>query len=103
MKKWILLVFILLIPALLFAQKSYTVTSETIVGVTQSDFNILIDAAVRKDSSMWLELIRQGRAFIVSAGTKVALLTVKLGVYQVRILSGPMAGFSGWLPREFVR
>jgi hypothetical protein len=103
MKKWILLVFILLIPSLLFAQKTYTITSETIVGVTQSDFNILMDAAAKKDSYRWLELLKQGRAFMVSAGTKVSVLTTKLGVYQVRILSGPMTGFSGWLPREFVQ
>ena len=103
MKKWILLMFLLLTSALLFAQNIYTVTTETIVGVTQSDFNILMEAAVNKDSYRWVELLKQGRAFMISAGTKVSLLTTKLGVYQVRILSGPMIGRSGWLPREFVR
>jgi hypothetical protein len=68
--------------------------------------NDLIKAAVSEGDSGIAMIILQGRAFLVPQWTQVRVIGhagFLSDKTQVRILSGPNRGRSGWVPSEFVK
>lgn len=55
------------------------------------------------DGAGIVELVRRGRALLVSNGTKVLVIDTAVFVRQVRVLDGDQAGRAGWIPTEFIR
>jgi hypothetical protein len=69
----------------------------------------LIKSALASDTRGLETMVTQGRAFIVSSGTRVLVIdrdcAGMMYTYsrtRVRILSGPFEDASGWVPSEFV-
>ena len=47
-------------------------------------------------------LVKLGEVFIVDNGTRINVLKGGFAIAKVRILEGPYAGMTGWVPNEFV-
>jgi len=72
------------------------------VCVTEEAFDEFIQAAARGDTHGAVNLTLAGLIFFVDANTRVLMLDTSWGAQQVRILSGPQTGLSGWVPSEWV-
>lgn len=62
----------------------------------------LLDAINAKDDYGLSELLLTEQVFSVKDGTKVLIIDEALFKIQIRILEGPYAGQSGWVPHKWV-
>jgi len=72
------------------------------VCVTRDAYEEFIQAAGRGDTHGAVNLTLAGLIFFVDNNTRVLMLDSTWGSQQVRILSGPQTGLSGWVPSEWV-
>jgi hypothetical protein len=80
--------------------------ANVVVAVDVAALDDIIKAAVANDNEGIAIIVLQGRAFIVPQWTKVRVIGHAGFMYdktQIRILSGPNRGLSGWIPNEFVK
>lgn len=73
------------------------------VAVDEKAYEAMMNAAAVKDDQGITNLILAGRVFTVSNSTKVQVISPGFLKAQVRILEGPKAGRSGWVPTELTR
>jgi hypothetical protein len=76
--------------------------SSHFVAADEKAFQELLDAINAKDDYGVSELLLTGRVFSVKDGTQVLVIDAALHKMQIRILEGPYAGKSGWVPDEWV-
>lgn len=85
-----------------------------LVFVSQSEIEDYFDAMAAKDIEGVGAIVKEGRGFIVSSGTKVRIIGagfIESGIqkgalvnYQVRILNDELySGRSGWVRKEWVK
>lgn len=70
---------------------------------TEEAFERFLKASARNDKYGHAELALSGQCVLVQNGTKVQVLDYGFAKHQVRIMEGPEAGTSGWVPREWVQ
>jgi hypothetical protein len=81
-----------------------TNSTQTIVLVPNyQDWDRLQQLANAKDEAGVRQFITSGRAFLARDGAAAMLINSGVLMNEVRIVDGPGAGRSGWLPREFVK
>jgi len=73
------------------------------LGVDDDAFDALSNARVANDPTGRRAVLASGRAFTVPEGTRVRVIGNGFVKKQVRILEGPHAGESGWIPFEWVK
>lgn len=62
----------------------------------------LLTAAAAQDKVAYDAVVIQGDAFLVSSGTRVRVIRSLTTLSEVRVLDGPFATQTGWVPREWV-
>jgi hypothetical protein len=77
-------------------------SSEQLVAADWHTFQAMVQAANTGNTSSQTELTSTGRVWLVPHGTPVQVLAVNGDAAQVRILSGELAGKSGWTAMAFV-
>jgi hypothetical protein len=77
--------------------------NEITVARTEEAFDQFLRASARRDTQGQMELALSGEVFLVPNGTRVLVLDYGFAKHQVRLLDGPHAGASGWVPREWVQ
>lgn len=76
--------------------------SSHFVAADEKAFQKLLDAINAKDEYGVSDLLLTGQVFSVKDGTQVLVIDETLYETQIRILEGPYAGKSGWVPHEWV-
>ena len=66
---------------------------------TRVDWEALIKVSLAKDEIGLLQLIRDGRLYLVSNGTKVKILDRGIDAHEVRVMEGGAFGVSGWVSK----
>jgi hypothetical protein len=77
--------------------------NEVAVARSEDAFEKFLRASARGDRQGQMELALAGDIFLVPNGTKVLVLEYGFAKSEVRMLDGPSAGASGWVPREWVQ
>lgn len=77
-------------------------TNDVPVFTDSKALNAFYDAYVSNDEEGANELISGGRAFIVSAGTKVRVLSGGFSTMEIRVMEGPFSGRRGFVSTQWV-
>ncbi|MFA6145940.1 MAG: hypothetical protein WC697_01230 [Patescibacteria group bacterium] len=75
---------------------------DVLVGSSQQVTEVLVKASVAGDIDRMTQLVLNGDAYYIPAGTSVLVINESQTLTEVKILKGKMVGHSGWVPREFV-
>jgi hypothetical protein len=74
-----------------------------VVALSKEALDDIVKSSVAKDDRGIAEVVAEGRAILVPAGTKVLVLSSpSLGVREVRVLDGAFINVKGFVPREFI-
>jgi hypothetical protein len=73
------------------------------VARTTEAFERFLKASARNDRHEHGLLFLSGELVLVDNGTRVLVLERGFGKHRVRVLEGDEEGFSGWVPREWVK
>lgn len=77
--------------------------ASALIAVDQQSFDALNKVVATNDKYGLTNLMAENKVFLVSSGTKILVIDRSLFTTRVRILEGPRAGQSGWVPSEWVR
>jgi len=73
------------------------------VAISQSDAPALAAAFDGRDRAKTQEMVANGKAVMVIAGTRAKVIRESFGEREIRILDGPEANKTGWVPFEWLR
>jgi hypothetical protein len=73
------------------------------VAISKSDIHALAKALDGHDQAKLEQMVAQGKAVEVIAGTRAKVIGESYNEREIRILDGPMANKTGWVPFEWLR
>lgn len=74
----------------------------TILGTSKETYDEFSKAQVADDKLDYLQMLGDGKIFLIPNCTKVKVIDSSFTLKKVRILEGEHLGVSGWMPFEFV-
>lgn len=80
-----------------------TLSTDCFVCATKADLERVKELSVANDAEGLQQMVLQGRVLVAAPGTRIRVLDTSLFAREVRILSGPQSGGSGWVDSEFVK
>ena len=73
------------------------------VALSKSDIHAIAAAYEGRDKAMLQEMVERGKLLTVIAGTRAKVIGESFNERQIRILDGPEANRTGWVPFEWLR
>lgn len=77
--------------------------AEVVLAIDLKAYDEFVNVSVAKDMYGLADLVLARRIFKVASGTRGLVIETKWFKNRVRVLEGPEAGRSGWVPFEWVR
>lgn len=75
-----------------------------LVSASREALSAITKASIAHDDVGIEQVVASGQAFFVKAGTKVLIIdSPSMGVKEIRITDGTLAGKNGFVPMEFVK
>jgi len=74
-----------------------------VLGVRETDLDAFTKASVAGDKAGVAELYLAGRIIDTPSGTRVKVIDRSTFKRKVRLMTGPRAGQTGWVPHEWVQ
>ncbi len=74
-----------------------------LVAATKADHERVEQLFIAEDEIGVNQMLLEGRIWEVRSGTKCVVIRLRFLITEIRVLEGPHAGQSGWVPTEFVQ
>ncbi len=75
---------------------------DVLLATTEKNFDDFMKASIAGDTMGATDVVLNGGAYYVVAGTKAKVIDTSVGKRKVRILDGGMVGKVGWIPFEYI-